>query len=106
MSKKQNRLTTFFLYLKLLKKWGFKQKNKFIIANIFMLIVAIAKSIINGYIEVAIATINIKIFALINLFFCAKPHFFKSFKYNKNVDNLFCFFDIVIIYYFFNYLKT
>ena len=44
MSKKQNRLSTFFLYLKLLKKWGFKQKNKFIIANIFMLIVAMATS--------------------------------------------------------------
>ncbi len=44
MLKKQNRLTTFFLYLKLLKKWGFKQKNKFIIANIFMLLVAIATS--------------------------------------------------------------
>ena len=28
MSKKQNRLSTFFLYLKLLKKWGFKQKKK------------------------------------------------------------------------------
>ena len=44
MLKKQNRLSTFFLYLKLLKKWGFKQKNNFIIANIFMLIVAIATS--------------------------------------------------------------
>ena len=44
MSKKQNRLSTFFLYLKLLKKWGLKQKKKFIIANIFMLIVAIATS--------------------------------------------------------------
>ncbi len=28
MLKKQNRLSTFFLYLKLLRKWGFKQKKK------------------------------------------------------------------------------
>ena len=44
MLKKQKRLSTFFLYLKLLKKWGYKQKKNFIIANIFMFIVALATS--------------------------------------------------------------
>ena len=42
MLKKQNRLSTFFLYVKLLTKWGVKQKRNFMIANVFMLIVAIA----------------------------------------------------------------
>ena len=60
MSKKQNRLTTFFLYLKLLKKWGFKQKNCFIIANIFMLIVAIATSMYPLIIDFAFDVISEK----------------------------------------------
>ena len=60
MSKKQNRLTTFFLYLKLLKKWGFKQKNKFIKANIFMLIVAIATSMYPLIIDFAFDVISEK----------------------------------------------
>ena len=60
MSKKQNRLSTFFLYLKLLKKWGFKQKNKFIIANIFMLIVAIATSMYPLIIDFAFDVISEK----------------------------------------------
>ena len=60
MSKKQNRLTTFFLYLKLLKKWGFKQKNKFIIANIFMLIVAMATSMYPLIIDFAFDVISEK----------------------------------------------
>ena len=60
MSKKQNRLSTFFLYLKLLKKWGFKQKKKFIIANIFMLIVAIATSMYPLIIDFAFDVISEK----------------------------------------------
>ena len=60
MSKKQNRLSTFFLYLKLLKKWGFKQKNCFIIANIFMLIVAIATSMYPLIIDFAFDVISEK----------------------------------------------
>ena len=60
MQKKQNRLSTFFLYLKLLKKWGFKQKNKFIIANIFMLIVAIATSMYPLIIDFAFDVISEK----------------------------------------------
>ena len=60
MSKKQNRLSTLFLYLKLLKKWGFKQKNKFIIANIFMLIVAIATSMYPLIIDFAFDVISEK----------------------------------------------
>ena len=60
MTKKQNRLSTFFLYLKLLKKWGFKQKNKFIIANIFMLIVAIATSMYPLIIDFAFDVISEK----------------------------------------------
>ena len=60
MKKKQNRLSTFFLYLKLLKKWGFKQKNKFIIANIFMLAVAIATSMYPLIIDFAFDVISEK----------------------------------------------
>ena len=60
MSKKQNRLSTFFLYLKLLKKWGFKQKKKFIIANIFMLIVAMATSMYPLIIDFAFDVISEK----------------------------------------------
>ena len=60
MSKKQNRLSTFFLYLKLLKKWGLKQKKKFIIANIFMLIVAIATSMYPLIIDFAFDVISEK----------------------------------------------
>ena len=60
MLKKQNRLSTFLLYLKLLKKWGFKQKNKFIIANIFMLIVAIATSMYPLIIDFAFNVISEK----------------------------------------------
>ena len=60
MSKKQNRLSTFLLYLKILKKWGFKQKNKFIIANIFMLIVAIATSMYPLIIDFAFDVISEK----------------------------------------------
>ena len=60
MLKKQNRLSTFLLYLKLLKKWGFKQKNKFIIANIFMLIVAIATSMYPLIIDFAFDVISEK----------------------------------------------
>ncbi len=60
MSKKQNRLSTFLLYLKLLKKWGFKQKNKFIIANIFMLMVAIATSMYPLIIDFAFDVISEK----------------------------------------------
>ncbi len=66
MSKKQNRLSTLFLYLKLLKKWGFKQKNKFIIANIFMLIVAMATSMYPLIIDFAFDVISEKIS---NIFF-------------------------------------
>ena len=60
MSKKQNRLSTLFLYLKLLKKWGFKQRKKFIIANIFMLIVAIATSMYPLIIDFAFDVISEK----------------------------------------------
>ena len=60
MSKKQNRLSTFLLYLKLLKKWGFKQKKKFIIANILMLIVAIATSMYPLIIDFAFDVISDK----------------------------------------------
>ena len=60
MSKKQNRLSTFLLYLKILKNWGFKQKNNFIIANIFMLIVAIATSMYPLIIDFAFDVISEK----------------------------------------------
>jgi len=60
MLKKQNRLSTFFLYLKLLRKWGFKQKKKFIIANIFMLIVAMATSMYPIIIDFAFNVISEK----------------------------------------------
>ncbi len=60
MSKKQNRLSTIFLYLKLLKKWGFKQKKRFIIANIFMLVVAIATSMYPLIIDFAFDVISKK----------------------------------------------
>ena len=60
MKKKQNRLSIFFLYLKLLKKWGFKQKKRFIIANIFMLIVAVATSMYPLIIDFAFDVISEK----------------------------------------------
>ena len=60
MIKKQNRLSTFFLYIKLLKKWGAKQKKRFVIANIFMLIVAIATSMYPLIIDFAFDVISEK----------------------------------------------
>tara|TARA_X000000950_G_scaffold83126_1_gene104571 strand:- start:1340 stop:3091 length:1752 start_codon:yes stop_codon:yes gene_type:complete len=60
MSKKQNRLSTLLLYLKLLKRWGFKQKKKFIIANILMLIVAMATSMYPLIIDFAFDVISEK----------------------------------------------
>ena len=60
MLKKQNRLSTFFLYIKLLKKWGLKQKKRFIIANIFMLIVAVATSMYPLIIDFAFDVISKK----------------------------------------------
>ena len=60
MLKKQKRLSTFFLYLKLLKKWGFKQKKNFIIANIFMFIVALATSMYPLIIDFAFDVISEK----------------------------------------------
>ena len=60
MLKKQNRLSTFFLYVKLLNKWGLKQKKKFLIANIFMLIVAIATSMYPLIIDFAFDVISEK----------------------------------------------
>ena len=60
MTKKQNRLSTFFLYLKLLKKWGINKKKKFIIANIFMLIVAMATSMYPLIIDFAFDVISEK----------------------------------------------
>ena len=60
MLKKQNRLSTFFLYVKLLTKWGVKQKKNFIIANIFMLIVAITTSMYPLIIDFAFDVISEK----------------------------------------------
>ena len=60
MLKKQNRLSTFFLYIKLLTKWGVKQKKNFIIANIFMLIVAITTSMYPLIIDFAFDVISEK----------------------------------------------
>ncbi len=60
MLKKQNRLSTFFLYIKLLKKWGKKQKKSFIIANIFMLVVAISTSLYPLIIDFAFDVISDK----------------------------------------------
>ena len=60
MSKKQNRLSTFFLYVKLLKKWGYKQKKFFFIANIFMVIVAGATSMYPLIIDFAFDVISEK----------------------------------------------
>ncbi len=60
MLKKQNRLSIFFLYIKLLKKWGFKQKKRFIIANIFMIIVALATSMYPLIIDFAFDVISDK----------------------------------------------
>ena len=60
MLKKQNRLSTFFLYVKLLRKWGVKQKKFFIIANIFMLIVAISTSMYPLIIDFAFDVISEK----------------------------------------------
>ena len=44
-NKKINKLSSFFLYLKLLKKWGVKHKKNFIIANFFMVTVAVTTSL-------------------------------------------------------------
>ena len=60
MLKKQNRLSTFFLYIKLLTKWGVRQKKNFIIANMFMLIVAIATSMYPLVIDFAFNVISEK----------------------------------------------
>ena len=60
MLKKQNRLSTFFLYVKLLTKWGGSQKKNFIIANTFMLIVAIATSMYPLIIDFAFEVISEK----------------------------------------------
>ena len=59
MKKKQNRLSTFFIF-KTFKEVGFKQKNKFIIANIFMLAVAIATSMYPLIIDFAFDVISEK----------------------------------------------
>ena len=60
MLKKQNRLSTFFLYVKLLRKWGFVQKRNFIIANVLMLIVATATSMYPLIIDFAFDVISEK----------------------------------------------
>ena len=60
MLKKQNRLSTFFLYIKLLTKWGVRQKKNFIIANIFMLIVAVTTSMYPLIIDFAFDVISEK----------------------------------------------
>jgi subfamily B ATP-binding cassette protein MsbA len=60
MLKKQNRLSTIFLYVKLLKKWGYKQKKFFFIANIFMVIVAGATSMYPLIIDFAFDVISEK----------------------------------------------
>ena len=57
-NKKAYKLSTFFLYIKLLKKWGNKQRKKFIIANIFMVILAIATSMYPLVIDFAFDTIE------------------------------------------------
>ncbi len=60
MLKKQNRLSTLFLYIKLLKKWGARQKRNFIIANIFMVLVAVATSMYPLIIDFAFDVISDK----------------------------------------------
>ena len=60
MIKKQNRLSTVLLYIKLLKKWGVKQKKRFLIANIFMLVVAVATSMYPLIIDFAFEVISEK----------------------------------------------
>ena len=60
MIKKQKRFSTFFLYIKLLKKWGGNQRKYFFIANIFMLIVAAATSMYPIIIDFAYDVISDK----------------------------------------------
>ena len=57
-NKNKHKLSTFFLYIKLLKKWGKKQKKKFMIANIFMVILAVATSMYPLVIDFAFDTIE------------------------------------------------
>ncbi len=60
MIKKQNRLSTVLLYIKLLNKWGVKQKKRFLMANIFMLVVAVATSMYPLIIDFAFDVISEK----------------------------------------------
>ncbi len=57
-TKKKNQLTTFFLYIRLLKKWGVRQKKNFFIANVFMFVVASATAMYPLVIDYAFDTIG------------------------------------------------
>ena len=62
MLKNQNRnksnISTLFLYIKLLKKWGVKHKRNFFIANIFMILVACATAMYPLVIDFAFDSID------------------------------------------------
>jgi ATP-binding cassette, subfamily B, bacterial MsbA len=54
----KKKISTFFLYVKNLRKWGKAQKNNFFIANFFMVLVAITTAMYPLVIDFAFDTIN------------------------------------------------
>ena len=54
----KKKLSTFFLYVKSLKKWGIGQKSNFLIANFFMVLVAVTTAMYPLVIDFAFDTIS------------------------------------------------
>ncbi len=81
--KKNNNISTLFLYLKLLKKWGKNQKSNFLLANLLMIFVAISTAMYPIVIDFAINTISdkkLKNFVFVPIFIIGLT-VLKSFSY-------------------------